>query len=267
MASIGTSAYVKVGERPIHLTKNYYGGVIMQLEATIALVLGLVVIFSVPVGVWIIVGRGLFDTMYGTLHLKRRLAPGGFLKEICSLPGAETVRACIQCGTCTGSCPAANEMQFSPRAINAMVKAGMRDEVLSSNSMWLCLSCYLCAERCPKGVKVTDIMYALKRLAIRHNGENYWDPTPVLERTFVDCVNLTGRLFEVGLTGGYYWRTNPVKALTMIPMGVKLLSHHRLPLMPSRVKRVQELRSMIKKAQALEREQLMEPVPVTVPAA
>jgi heterodisulfide reductase subunit C len=157
-------------------------------------------------------------------------------------------------------------MQFSPRVINAMVKAGMRDEVLSSNSMWLCLSCYLCAERCPKGVKVTDIMYALKRLAIRHNGDNYWAPTPVLERTFVDCVNLIGRLTEMGLTGGYFWRTNPLKALTMIPLGLKLLSHHRLPLMPDRVKRMRELRAMIRKTQTLEQERSMASVPVPVSA-
>jgi heterodisulfide reductase subunit C len=211
--------------------------------------------------------RGLFDTMRDTLHRKSHSVALGFPEEVCSLPGAETLRACIQCGTCAGSCPAVNEMQFSPRTINAMVKAGMRDEVLSSNSMWLCLSCYLCAERCPKGVKVTDIMYALKRLAIRHNGDNYWNPTPVLERTFVDCVNLTGRLTEVGLTGGYYWRTNPFKALGMIPLGLKLLSHRRLPLVPSRVKGMQDLRAIIEKAQVLEREQLMEPVPVTASAA
>ncbi len=235
----------------------------LPLEAIV--VLGILYCFFMY-GTWR-ASRGLFDTMRDTLRSESRLADHSFLEEVCSLPGAETLRACIQCGTCTGSCPAANEMQFSPRTINAMVKAGMRDEVLSSNSMWLCLSCYLCAERCPKGVKVTDIMYALKRLAIRHDGENYWDPTPVLERTFVDCVNLTGRLPEIGLTGGYYWRTNPLKALTMIPMGLKLLSHHRLPLVPSRVEGVQELRAMIKKAQALEREQLMEPVPVTVSAA
>jgi heterodisulfide reductase subunit C len=210
--------------------------------------------------------RGLGDTVHDTLRLKSRFATNGFLEEVCSFPGADTVRACIQCGTCTGSCPAANEMQFSPRMINAMVKAGMRDEVLSSNSMWMCLSCYLCTERCPRGIKVTDIMYALKRLAIRHNGDNYWAPAPVMERTFVDCVNLTGRLPEMGLTGGYYWRTNPLKALTMIPLGLKLLSHHRLPLIPSRIKGMQELRAMIRKAQTLEQEHLMEPVPVAVPA-
>ena len=235
-----------------------------MLTLGMIVVLGLIYCFFMY-GTWR-ASRGLFDTMRDTLRLKSRLATHSFLEKVCSLAGAETVRACIQCGTCSGSCPAAREMQYSPRQINAMVRAGMEDEVLSCNSMWLCMSCYLCAERCPRGVKVTDIMYALKRLAIRHSGENYWDPTPVLERTFVDCVNLTGRLFEMGLTGGYYWRTNPLKALAMIPMGLKLLSHHRLPLVPSRVKGMRDLRALIRKAQTLEREQLMEPVPVAISA-
>lgn len=237
-----------------------------ELQAAIALVLGLVVMFSIPVGVWIIVIRGLFDTVRVILR-QRETALGSFVEEVAAYPGGETLRACIQCGTCAGSCPAASEMQFSPRAVNAMVKAGMRDEVLSSNSMWMCLSCYLCTERCPRGVQVTDIMYALKRLAIRNNGDNYWSPTPVLERTFVDCVNLTGRLPEIGLTGGYYLRTNPLKALTMIPLGLKLLAHRRLPLMPSRIKGMQELRAMIRKAQTLEQERFMEPVPVATSTA
>jgi len=232
---------------------------------TIKFVMFLVAMLSVFVGVWIVVGRGLFDTMHWLLR-RRGATPGNFMDEVAAHPGGETLRACIQCGTCTGSCPAASEMQFSPRMVNAMVKAGLRDEVLSSNSMWMCLSCYLCTERCPRGVKVTDVMYALKRLAIRHNGgDNYWAPAPVLERTFIDCVNLTGRLTEIGLTGGYYWRTNPFKALTMIPMGLKLLSHHRLPLMPSRVKGMRDLRAMIRKAQSLEIEQSQQPLPV--PAA
>jgi hypothetical protein len=50
----------------------------------------------------------------------------------------------------------------------------------------------------------------------------------------------------------------------MIPLGLKLLFHHRLPLVPSRIKGMRELRAMVRKAQALEREQIMEPVPVTV---
>ncbi len=81
---------------------------------------------------------------------------GSFVDEIYALPGGEGVRLCIQCGTCSGSCPNASKMDHTPRELIAMARAGMRKEVLSSNSMWLCLSCYLCTVRCPRGIESTD---------------------------------------------------------------------------------------------------------------
>ena len=88
-----------------------------------------------------------------------------FLDEVKATPGGEHILACIQCGTCTGSCPMAGAMEFPPRKIIAMIRAGMRDEVLASNSMWFCLSCYMCTARCPRGVKPTEIAHALESLA------------------------------------------------------------------------------------------------------
>jgi heterodisulfide reductase subunit C len=60
-----------------------------------------------------------------------------FLDEVAATPGGSKIRSCIQCGMCTGTCPAANEMEYPPRKTIAMIRAGMRDEVLSSNSMAL----------------------------------------------------------------------------------------------------------------------------------
>ena len=88
-----------------------------------------------------------------------------FVEEIAATPGGEKIRACIQCGICTGSCPAANEMEYAPRKIIAMIRAEMRDEVLSSSSMWHCLSCYTCTVRCPRGVKPAELAHALEGLA------------------------------------------------------------------------------------------------------
>ena len=59
---------------------------------------------------------------------------------------------------------AAGEMEFPPRKIIALIRAGMRDEVLSSSSMWYCLSCYMCTVRCPRGVKPTELAHALDYL-------------------------------------------------------------------------------------------------------
>ena len=59
-----------------------------------------------------------------------------FIEEITAIPGGEEIRLCIQCGTCTASCPNADTMNHTPSQLIAMARAGMRDEVLSSNAMW-----------------------------------------------------------------------------------------------------------------------------------
>ena len=66
-----------------------------------------------------------------------------FLDEISSIPGGEKIRHCIQCGTCSASCPMVFKMDHSPRKIFAMAKAGMRKEVLSSTTIWYCVSLLL----------------------------------------------------------------------------------------------------------------------------
>ncbi|MFB3896153.1 MAG: 4Fe-4S dicluster domain-containing protein, partial [bacterium] len=78
----------------------------------------------------------------------------GFLDEIYAIPAGEKIKDCIQCGTCTGSCPVSFVMDHAPRKLWGMIRAGMRDEVLSSNTIWLCASCYSCSVRCPQEIKI-----------------------------------------------------------------------------------------------------------------
>ena len=98
--------------------------------------------------------------------------------ELATIPGGENLNLCIQCGTCSGSCPNIDYMDYSPRQIIAMVRAGFRDEVLSSNTMWVCASCYLCTVRCPRDVKITELMHALESIALHHGLSNRKTTTP-----------------------------------------------------------------------------------------
>ena len=77
----------------------------------------------------------------------------------------ETVGACMQCGTCTASCPNWHAMDITPRAMWRMIQFGMLDEILASRTFWMCSACYMCTLRCPRGLKLTSAMAALKRLA------------------------------------------------------------------------------------------------------
>ena len=98
--------------------------------------------------------------------------PNSFVAEIAAIPGGENINLCMQCGTCTGSCPAADKMEHSPAMIIAMIRAGLRDEVLASNTQWHCLACYTCTVRCPRGVKITELMHVLERIASQEKKSN-----------------------------------------------------------------------------------------------
>ena len=89
----------------------------------------------------------------------------GFRDEIKSMPNGDELNACFACSTCTAACPIANIWKYKPHQLIRMIILGMRDEVLSSEEIWLCLTCFQCQERCPQKVRVTDIFFDCKNLA------------------------------------------------------------------------------------------------------
>ena len=91
-----------------------------------------------------------------------------FAEEVASQPGGEHIRRCFACGTCAAGCPVTEvDPDYNPRKIIRQILFGMRDEVLSSPRIWYCLVCYRCYARCPQKVNFTDIMRALRYLAIK----------------------------------------------------------------------------------------------------
>ncbi|MHA1746685.1 MAG: CoB--CoM heterodisulfide reductase subunit C [Promethearchaeota archaeon] len=85
-------------------------------------------------------------------------------EEIIKDEALKVVRACFQCGTCTGSCPSGRRTAIRTRQIIRRIALGL-DEVLSSDDIWLCSTCYTCYERCPRSIPVTDVIIKLRNLA------------------------------------------------------------------------------------------------------
>ncbi len=159
------------------------------------------------------------------------------LERLYGLPDGEKIKTCLQCGTCTGSCPVSPAMDYSPRAVFAALRAERLDRVLDSNTMWLCASCYACTVRCPAGIKITDVMYALKRLARSQGLARAGGKSAALSRSFVDTVDRTGRNGELEFFVRYFLRVPPVEArpvgspeLRMAPLGLRLFRKGRLSL-------------------------------------
>jgi quinone-modifying oxidoreductase subunit QmoC len=174
-----------------------------------------------------------------------------FLDELLTVPGGERVQACIQCGTCSGSCPVSLFMDNPPRKLFAMIRAGLRDRVLESNSLWLCTSCYVCSIRCPRQIAVTDIIYALKRLAMKEGKVAGAVKAAALAGSFVDVVNRRGRNFEPELIMRYYMKTDPPGLVKKASLGMKLFSRGRLPLSGKMIRGRDQIRTIIAKAREI----------------
>jgi heterodisulfide reductase subunit C len=165
--------------------------------------------------------------------------------------GESRLAMCIQCGSCGGSCPSAAAMQHTPRLLFAMLRAGMRDEALSSNTFWLCVSCYHCVVRCPQNIAITDVMYTLKCMAVEE-GRYRSATAPEFSQTFVDMVENHGRSFELGLASRHYLKHFPLRLPGLTPMAFGLLTKKRMALTPKRIKQLPQLRAILKRAKELE---------------
>ncbi len=82
--------------------------------------------------------------------------------------GADRLRTCIQCGTCSSVCPSGRRTAFRTREVIRKALLGLKDEVLASPDLWLCSTCYTCLERCPRQIKVTDAIIIMRNMAVDH---------------------------------------------------------------------------------------------------
>ncbi|MFA6092630.1 MAG: 4Fe-4S dicluster domain-containing protein [Elusimicrobiota bacterium] len=168
-----------------------------------------------------------------------------FADEIMATPGCEDLGGCIQCGTCSGVCPLSIYMDHTPRNIINLARAGFKDDVLTSNTIWLCASCYHCTVECPKSIKITDIMYALKQRAIKDGVYRRGIPIPVLAREFFNMVRRNGRVTENWLATILYLKTDWLAMLKMGGLGLKLIRTGRFSFTMDHIEGREQLRKLL----------------------
>lgn len=174
-----------------------------------------------------------------------------FWDQVHSFPEGDKIKQCLQCGTCTGSCPVSDVMDITPRETIALFRAGHLKEILNSRTIWICASCYSCTVRCPIGIRVTDTLYALKRLAMEK--KIYPDNFPVyaLSQAFIKNVYKYGRNYELGLGIKYFLKAGISKLFKNTGVGLAMITRGRMGLFPQKIKKIDEVRAIIDKANQL----------------
>ncbi len=116
-----------------------------------------------------------------------------FFEHLVASPDGERFLACIQCGVCAGSCPLGHAIPFSPRRILLNAKLEDHEDLLASHSVWMCVGCYTCSKRCPRGLELTDGLWPLLRDRAMQEGKQ---PPAELQTAFQNIYtygNLLGQ--------------------------------------------------------------------------
>jgi heterodisulfide reductase subunit C len=99
-------------------------------------------------------------------QISKKKIHDSFVQKIEEISGQKLL-ACYQCGKCSAGCPAVGEMDILPNQVIRYAQLGLKDELLAAKSVWVCASCYTCNVRCPKGIKIAEIMEAVRLLLLR----------------------------------------------------------------------------------------------------
>ncbi len=162
-----------------------------------------------------------------------------FRDLILKTPVGEKLPTCMQCGICAGSCPVSHEMDYTPRQLVRMIQLGLKQEVLNSNTLWLCTTCFSCSVRCPRGIRPTELMETLKPIAIAEGVKN---KNARFDGVFSDVVKKTGRASEFLLISKY--SLSDLRMIKQLPFGLNLIAKGKLSLSVDKMEDSRELKAI-----------------------
>lgn len=163
----------------------------------------------------------------------------------------EDILRCIQCGTCSASCPYAAQMLHGPREIFALIRDGLMSDALASETPWFCSSCYQCMDRCPMEIPVTDIMYTLKQMALKLDTVPPENKMKDLYLAFASNVKAFGKVTDP-LVMGLYSLKHPEDAVRNLPLAMRLAFRKRLEMLPRKTRQRADVDRLLSKKSAKE---------------
>ncbi len=167
-----------------------------------------------------------------------------FAQQVRRVSG-EKLDRCYQCFTCSLGCPVSLEMDYYPDQIIRMVQLGLKQQVLSSSAIWMCLGCETCVARCPNEIDILRVFDTLREIALQEKVTGKEKIGPIFHQTFLAPIRWFGKAYEVGLIVLLKLKTRDF--FTDLDLGARMMLKRKLPIFPSRIKGIKQVREIFNK--------------------
>ncbi len=169
-----------------------------------------------------------------------------FAREVQEKSGQNLSR-CYQCTRCTAGCPTVSWYEWPNHAVVRMIQRGMRDELLGSKTIWMCVTCDTCGTRCPNGIYLSPIMDTLRSMALVE-GRPVPEPAVLaFHQAFVASARRFGRVHEATMLAAYKMKTRDF--FTDLGVGLKLFAKGKIPLLPRSIQGKAEIERIFEAGQ------------------
>ncbi|MCP4514496.1 MAG: heterodisulfide reductase, partial [Delftia sp.] len=154
----------------------------------------------------------------------------------------QTVQLCYHCHKCTAGCPSAYKMAYGPDRILRMIQFGQKEQLLTSQDLWLCAACETCGTRCHNEIDVAAVVDALRQIAQAEGAAIADTDSARFHSIFLGVVRQLGRSYEAGLLVLHKLVT--LNLLDDMGAGLRLIFKRKVPFLPKRLKGVREVKDI-----------------------
>lgn len=161
----------------------------------------------------------------------------------------EKITACYQCDKCTNGCPVIFAMDIVPHKLIHLLGLGYGENVLTSDTIWVCASCETCSTRCPNGIDIAHVMDTLRQLSERE-GVASQKSASRFHASFLSSIKRYGRIYEVGMIVSYILKNEgPFGLLKWAGLGTALFKRGKVNLFPHSIKEMSQVKRIFKQAE------------------
>jgi heterodisulfide reductase subunit C2 len=182
-------------------------------------------------------------------NCSKTLLPDPISRKQIEEHSGQKISTCFQCEKCTNGCPLTFAMDIFPHQVMHRIQLGATEEVLNSDTIWVCASCETCTARCPNDIDIAHVMDTLRQMSMARGVKPSQKNSPIFHSTFLSNVRRLGRMHEMSMALEFSLKSEGIKGISkQAGMGMEMLRKGKLKLIPGRWRAGRQVEDIFRRA-------------------